>query len=111
MPYTAKHRYAPMSARKARLIVDMIRGLGVQEALDLLQFQPQRAAYLTRQVLSSALSNADEQAAEVEDLVVADARVDEGPVEKRVWTRGRGRADILKHRTCHITITLDETGQ
>ena len=111
MPYTAKHRYAPMSARKARLIVDMIRGLDVQEALDLLQFQPQRAAYLTRQVLSSALSNADEQAADVESLVVADARVDDGPMQKRVWTRGRGRADVLRHRTCHITITLDETGQ
>jgi len=111
MPYTARHRYAPMSARKARLIVDMVRGLEVQEALDLLQFQPQRAAYLTRQVLNSALANADEQSAEVENLVITEARVDEGPATKRVWTRGRGRADILKHRTCHITITLDETAQ
>lgn len=111
MPYTAMHRYAPMSARKARLIIDMIRGLDVQAALDLLQFQPQRAAYLARLVLRSALANADEQEADVENLFVSEARVDEGPAAKRVWARGRGRADVLKHRTCHIIITLDETGE
>ena len=109
MPYTAMHRYAPMSARKARLVVDQIRGLGVQDALDLLQFQPQRAAGFTRQVVRSAMANADEQEADVEDLVVSEARVDEGPSTKRVWARGRGRADMLKHRTCHIIITLDES--
>ncbi len=100
-----------MSARKARLVVDMIRGLDVQEALDLLQFQPQRAAHLTRQVLQSALANADEQEANVEDLAVAEARVDEGPTMKRIWARGRGRADVLRHRTCHIVLTLDEVSE
>lgn len=108
MIYTAKHKYAPMSARKARLVVDQIRGLGVQKAMDLLQFQPQRAAHYTRLVVKSALANADEQEAEVEDLVVSEARVDEGPSTKRVWARGRGRADMLKHRTCHIIVALDD---
>ncbi|MBN2582710.1 MAG: 50S ribosomal protein L22 [Planctomycetes bacterium] len=110
MPYTAKHRYAPISARKARLVVDMIRGLPVQRALDVLEFQPQRAAHLTRLVVRSALSNADEQEADVDELVVAEARVDEGPTAKRVWARGRGRADVLRHRTCHIIVTLDAAG-
>jgi large subunit ribosomal protein L22 len=108
MPYTAKHRYAPISARKARLVVDLIRGRGVQQALDLLQFHPQRAAHYARLVLRSALANADEQEADVESLVVTEARVDEGPTTKRMWARGRGRADVLKHRTCHIIIALDE---
>lgn len=110
MPYVAKHRFAPISARKARLVIDMIRGLPVQEALDMLEFQPQRAAHLARLVVRSALSNADEQEADLEELVVAEARVDEGPVAKRVWARGRGRADVLRHRTCHIIVALDEAG-
>ncbi len=110
MPYVAKHRFAPISARKARLVIDMIRGLPVQEALDMLEFQPQRAAYLARLVVRSALSNADEQEADLDELMVAEARVDEGPTTKRVWARGRGRADVLRHRTCHIIVTLDEAG-
>lgn len=108
MPYTATHRYAPISPRKARLIVDVIRGRNVQDALDVLKFQPQRAAYYAEQVLRSAMANADEQEADVETLMISEARVDEGPAAKRVWTRGRGRADVLKHRTCHIVITLAE---
>ena len=108
MPYTARHRYAPLSARKARLIADLIRGMDVQEALDLLQVQPQRAAQLTRQVLRSALANADEREVDVESLYVSEARVDDGPMTKRVWARGRGRADVLRHRTCHIIVTLDD---
>lgn len=111
MPYTAAHRFAPISARKARLIVDTIRGLDVQDALDQLRFQPQRAAYLTQQVVRSALANADEQEADVENLVVAEARVDEGPTTKRMWARGRGRADVLLHRTCHIIVILDDAGR
>lgn len=108
MPYVAKHRFAPMSARKARLIVDLIRGLPIEEAMDALAFQPQRAAKLTRDVLKSAMANADEQEADLESLVVSQARVDEGPTTKRVWARGRGRADVLRHRTCHIVVELDE---
>ena len=108
MPYIAKHRYAPLSARKARLVVDTVRGLPVQKALDLLQFEPQRAAMFTRLVIKSALANADEKEADVESLVVSAIRVDEGPTTKRFWARGRGRADTLRHRTCHIIVELDE---
>jgi large subunit ribosomal protein L22 len=97
-----------MSARKVRLVVDLIRGRGVQEALDLLQFQPQRAAYLIRKVLSSAIAAAEEQEADVEELMVTEARVDEGPTAKRVWRRGRGRADTLRLRSSHIIVTVDE---
>ena len=111
MPYTAKHRFAPVSARKARLVIDLIRGQPVQTALDILEFQPQRSAYLIRKVLHSAVSAAEEQEAEVEGLRVSEARVDPGPTMKRVWRRGRGRADTLKLRTSHIVITLDAVGE
>lgn len=107
MAYVAKHRYAPMSARKARLVVDMVRGLPVQEALDLLEFKPHRAAHLARLVLKSAIANADEGGADVEELVISEARVDEGPTAKRMWARGRGRADTLMLRTCHIIIGVE----
>jgi len=111
MPYTAKHRFAPVSARKARLVIDLIRGQSVQAALDLLQFQPQRSAYFIRKLLNSAVAAAEEQEAEVEELRVSEARVDPGPTMKRIWRRGRGRADTLKCRTSHIVITLDEQGE
>lgn len=108
MPYIAKHRYAPMAAHKARRVVNTVRGLPVQQALDQLQFQPQRAAYFTRLVIKSALANADEKEADLESLVVATIRVDEGPSMKRFWARGRGRADTLQIQTCHIIVELDE---
>jgi large subunit ribosomal protein L22 len=99
-----------MSARKARLVVDLVRGLPVQKALDVLEFQPKRAAHFTRLVIRSALANADEKEANVESLVVSKIWVDDGPSMKRVWARGRGRADTLKLRTCHIIVELEESG-
>jgi large subunit ribosomal protein L22 len=106
--YSATHRYARISARKVRPIADMIRGKHADEALDILRFQPQRGARLLEKVLRSALGNAeDRRAGHIDELVVVDARVDGGPMFKRIRPRARGMAFGILRRMAHIRITLD----
>ena len=108
MAWQAKLRYARMSARKVRLIVDMIRGLGVQKALNVLKFTPNRAAGMISKTLTSAIANANEAEADVDALFVAEARVDDGPVMKRWQPKDRGRAHAILKRTSHIVVVVDE---
>jgi large subunit ribosomal protein L22 len=109
MAYSAVHRYARISARKVRPLADLIRGKHADEALDLLRYQPQRGARLLEKVLKSALGNAeDRRAPSLQDLVVVDARIDGGPMFKRVRPRARGMAFMIKKRMSHITVSLDE---
>jgi large subunit ribosomal protein L22 len=109
MAYSAVHRYARISARKVRPLADLIRGKHADEALDLLRYQPQRGARLLEKVLKSALGNAeDRRAPSLQDLVVVDARIDGGPMFKRVRPRARGMAFMIKKRMAHITVSLDE---
>ena len=109
--YSATHRYARISARKVRPIADMIRGKHADEALDILRFQPQRGARLLEKVLRSALGNAeDRRAPHIDELVVVDARVDGGPMFKRIRPRARGMAFGILRRMAHIKITLDRLG-
>jgi large subunit ribosomal protein L22 len=108
MAWQAKFKYARISARKARLIVDMIRGRKVQEALNILKFTPNRAAVMISKTLTSAIANANEQEAAVANLVVSEARVDEGPVMKRFQPKDRGRAHPILKRTSHIVVAVDE---
>jgi len=108
MPWTASHRFARISPSKARLVIDLIRGKAVNEAMDLLRFMPQRSAGLIDKVLRSAVANADEQEADVGSLVVAEARVDEGVRIKRWRPKDRGRAHPILKRTSHIVVTVDE---
>jgi large subunit ribosomal protein L22 len=89
--------------------MEMIRGMPLEEALKVLDFSPKRAAKLIAKVVRSAMANADEQEADLEDLYVADARADMGPVLKRVWPRSRGSADMLRRPTCHLIVELEET--
>jgi len=108
MAYQAVHKYARISARKVRPLANLIRGKHADEALDLLRYQPQRGARLLEKVLKSALGNAeDRRAPSVADLVVVDARVDEGPMFKRVRPRARGMAFMIKKRMAHIHISVD----
>ena len=105
----ASHRYARMSARKARLVVDLVRGQPVNRALDILAFTPKRAARFVEKVLRSAIANADARDLDVNRLVVVDARVDEGPLlgGRPRWRPGpRGRVMPYRKRTCHIHIGL-----
>jgi large subunit ribosomal protein L22 len=108
MAYEATHRFARISARKVRPLADLIRGKFADEALDILRYQPQRGARLLEKVLKSALGNAeDRHERKVDDLVVVDARVDQGAMFKRVRPRARGMAFQIKKRTAHIHVAVD----
>lgn len=108
MAWEAKHRYARISARKARLIAGLIRGRRCDDALAVLQFTHKRAARMMDKVLKSAMANANEQEATMGRLYVADARVDEGPTIKRWRAKDRGRAHPIMKRTSHIIVAVDE---
>ncbi|MBI5723423.1 MAG: 50S ribosomal protein L22 [Planctomycetes bacterium] len=111
MAWNAKHRFARISPTKVRLIIDLIRGKEVQDALNILKFTPNRAAVMVGKVLTSAVANANEAEADVESLVVADARVDSGPVMKRFQQKDRGRAHPILKRTSHISVAVEEEGK
>ncbi|MBI2826783.1 MAG: 50S ribosomal protein L22 [Planctomycetia bacterium] len=107
MAYEATHRFARISARKVRPIADLIRGKHADEALDILRYMPHRGARLLEKVLKSALGNAEDQrATNVQNLVVVDARVDGGPMFKRIRPRARGMAFTIKRRMSHIRIKV-----
>jgi large subunit ribosomal protein L22 len=111
MGYRASHRFARISPRKAGLVMDMIRGKPLEDALQMLDFSRLRAAKMIAKVLRSAMANADEKEADLEALYVSDARADMGPVLKRVWPRSRGSADVLRRPTCHLIVELEEAGK
>lgn len=102
-------RGARLSAQKARLVADMIRGKSVAEALDLLTFSPQKGAAIVKKVLESAIANAEHNdGADVDELKVATIFVDEGMTMKRIRPRAKGRADRIFKRTSHITVKVAE---
>lgn len=107
MEYKATHRFADMSARKIRPFARLIRGRIADEALELLRFLPNKSARLLEQVLKSALGNAEDKGArKIEELVVLEARVDGGPMMKRIMPRARGTAYLIKRRYSHIHVVL-----
>jgi large subunit ribosomal protein L22 len=112
MQYLAHHRFADMSARKIRPFAALIRGRRSDEALEALRFFPNKSARLLEQVLKSALGNAEDLGArDIDDLVVVESRVDQGPMMKRVMPRARGSANVLKRRSAHIHIVLSDLEQ
>lgn len=109
MEYKASHRFADMSARKVRPFTDLIRGKTVDEALQLLRFAPNRGARLVEAVVKSAMGNAEDRGArDPEDLVVTEARIDDGPMFKRIMPRARGTAYMILRRMCHIKVAIGE---
>jgi len=109
MQFFAAHRYAPISARKARLVADLIRGRHVNDALRILRATPKRASYYIDRVLRSAMANADQSLeADMDRLRVDRIWVDEGPTRKKWRPRARGRAVIVRSRSCHINLVLDD---
>ena len=109
MQYKAIHRYADMSPRKIRPFAALIRGRPVEEAIELLKFLPNKSARLLEQVLKSAVGNAEDRGArDIEDLEVSEARVDGGPIMKRIMPRARGTAYPIKRRYAHIHVTLSD---
>jgi len=104
-------RYAPLSARKARLVTELITGRSVQDAMDILKFTRKRAAPMIDKVLKSAVADADEQQADVENLYVSSARVDEAGIRvgtKRWIPKDRGRAHPISKKACHIHVTVTQ---
>lgn len=111
MAHKSTYKFAKCSARKARLIADMIRDKSVDEALTALQFNKKRAAVMVGKALNAAIANADydENAnVDVRRLYVSEARVDEGPTAKRFQPKDRGRAHPILKRTCHIVVSVDQ---
>lgn len=108
MAWLAKHRYARISPRKVRLIVDMIRGLDAQEAMNVLKFMPHRGAVMVSKVLAGAIASANEAEADVNSLIVDKARVDEGPTIKRFRPKDRGRSHQILKRTSHIIVAVEQ---
>ncbi|SFG94992.1 large subunit ribosomal protein L22 [Desulfotomaculum arcticum] len=102
-------RFIRISPRKVRLVVDLIRGKDVKEALAILKYTPQRASVPVAKVVKSAAANAEHNYdMDSENLVVAACYVDQGPTIKRWQPRAMGRADVLRHRTSHITVIVQE---
>lgn len=106
--WTAKHRFARIAPRKVRLIIDMIRGRYCDDALEQLRFKPQRSAVFIREVLKTAMVNADEAEAEMPRLFVTEARVDGGPYQRRWRPKDRGRVHPIAKRTSHIVVVVAE---
>jgi large subunit ribosomal protein L22 len=108
MPFKAMHRFARISPRKARLVMNLIKGRDVDDAITMLRFSKQRSAVMIEKVVRSAVANAGEQEANTNTLYVAKAWVDPGPVIKRFMPKDRGKAYDIKKRTSHLVVELDE---
>jgi large subunit ribosomal protein L22 len=111
---TAKARHLRIAPRKARMVIDLVRGKPILEALDILQFTQKRAAPMITKAIESALANVDESEEldwVLEDLYVAEAYVNEGPTLKRFKPRAMGRATTILKKTSHINIVLQPQDQ
>ena len=110
MEVAAKLKGAKMSAQKARLVADQIRGKEVGEALDILNFSTKKGAHLVRKLLESAIANAEHnEGADIDELFVKTILVDDGPTMKRIMPRAKGRADRIIKRTSHITVIVSDS--
>ncbi|OFM29530.1 MULTISPECIES: 50S ribosomal protein L22 [Neisseria] len=107
MRVSAQHKNARISAQKARLVADLIRGKDVAQALNILVFSPKKGAELIKKVLESAIANAEHNnGADIDELKVVTIFVDKGPSLKRFQARAKGRGNRIEKQTCHINVTV-----
>jgi len=106
--FDATHRWARISARKVRLVADLIRDEDIDSALSALRFSKKRAAVFVRKALDAAIASAEENDADVTKLIVSVSKVDEGPTMKRFQPKDRGRAHPIMKRSSHITVAVVE---
>lgn len=101
-------KFARITPRKARRVIDLIRGKRAAEAMSVLKFMPYRGAPFIAKLLKSAMANAEQKNAsvDIDALLIKTALVDQGPVMKRMEPRAMGRSNVIKKRTSHITIIL-----
>ena len=106
---SAKLSYARISVQKACFVLDAIRGLDVQTALGVVTYNPRYASGVVAKLLKSAIANAENNnGLNVNDLYVAEAYANQGPIMKRIRPRAQGRAYCIEKRMCNITLVLDE---
>jgi large subunit ribosomal protein L22 len=104
-------KYARITPRKARRVVDLVRNKNAGDAIIFLRYMPYRGARFIEKLLKSAMANAEQKkAVNPEEMKIIRAFVDQGPVMKRVEPRAMGRANIIRKRTSHITLVLSEEG-
>ena len=114
MVFRSTHRNARISAQKVRLVADLVRGKFVDEALDILKYQPQRGARMLEKVIKSALANAMDpdqnpgQMVNENNLFISECCIDGGPMFKRVRPGGRGMSFLIKKRMSHIRVGIEE---
>ncbi len=98
-----------ISSRKVKIVIDLIRGKKVDDALAILEFTPKSAAPVVKKLLESAIANGENNLSMSRDqLYVAEIYANQGPTFKRYWPRSHGRADMILKRTSHITVVLDQ---
>ncbi|MGA1874387.1 MAG: 50S ribosomal protein L22 [bacterium] len=110
MKVKAVAKYLPTTSRKAKLVVDLVRGKDLGDALNILKFTPRAASGLVEKLLRSALANA-KQNSEIQDidkLYISEIYATQGPTLKRFQPRARGRAFRIKKRTSHVSVVLEE---
>ena len=109
MRVSATAKRLKVSPRKARLVVDLVRGLPVDRALDVLAFSTQKSAGLVRKVVESAIANAESrEGADIDELRIAEIYVNKGVTMKRIRPRAKGRADCIFKRSSHVTVTVTD---
>lgn len=106
MEFKASHRYARIAASKVRPFADLIRNRTAAEALDVLRYEPNRGARMIEKVLKSAIANAEDLGGRNVDGMIVGARVDGGPMFKRMFPRGRGVAYLIRRRFAHIHVEI-----
>ena len=107
MRVSAQHNNARISAQKARLVADLIRGKDVAQALNILTFSPKKGAELIKKVLESAIANAEHNnSADIDELKGVTSFVDKGPSLKRFQARAKGRGNRIEKQTCHINVVV-----
>jgi large subunit ribosomal protein L22 len=112
MQVSAHLRDVRLSPQKARLVVDKVRGKTVEQALDILKFLPQKAAYFVAKALNSAIANAENNhGADIDELFVREIFVNQGAHFKRIMPRAKGRADRITKPTAHITVTVADANE
>lgn len=110
MEISATAKYVRISAQKARLVADQLRGLPVGQAVDLLRFSNKKAAAIIKKVLNSAIANAEHNAGmDIDELKVSLVMVNQGPMQRRFHPRARGRANRILKRTCYITVKVADS--
>jgi len=110
METSATLRFVRLSAQKARLVADRIRGMPVEKAVDVLAFSNKRAAGVIKKVVESAIANAEHNdGADIDELRISRICVDQGPTYKRIEARARGRANRILRPTSHITVTVSDS--